>query len=301
MNIFPFVLIVFSAILHTTWNLFAKKSRMSWAYYTLMGCTCTLTWFHVYFWTPVAISTLPFKFWALMYTSILCDMGLYCFGLSMTYRYLDMSTAYPIMRSLPILFTMGVTSLMGWGTPLKFLTKFGCVMVFFGCLLMPQKSFSAMNVKEYFKASMFFVLMAALGTTGYTVLDKQAQAVMTQCITDVSSPLRSLTYFVMRDNCLTFTGLVICTFVPSERLEMKRLLKSHNWRPYVGGICASLTYILVLIAMNYVENVTYVQVFRQISLPCGVLAGIVFLKEKSTYMKWIGVSLILAGLIITVL
>ena len=81
----------------------------------------------------------------------------------------------------------------------------------------------------------------------------------------------------------------------------KRLLKSRNWRPYVGGFCASLTYVLVLIAMNMVENVTYVQVFRQISLPCGVLAGIVFLKEKSTYMKWIGVSLILAGLIITVL
>jgi uncharacterized membrane protein len=50
-----------------------------------------------------------------------------------------------------------------------------------------------------------------------------------------------------------------------------------------------------------VENVSYLQAFRQLSLPLGVAMGIVFLHEKFTLPKVIGVLMIVAGLIMTVI
>ena len=53
--------------------------------------------------------------------------------------------------------------------------------------------------------------------------------------------------------------------------------------------------------MGFVTNVSFVQAFRQLSLPLGVFAGIVFLKESPAKPKLLGVALIVLGLILTVL
>ena len=53
MNITAFFLIVFSAILHASWNLVAKRSKMTLSFYTMICCTACLFWIHVQFWTPV--------------------------------------------------------------------------------------------------------------------------------------------------------------------------------------------------------------------------------------------------------
>ncbi len=54
-------------------------------------------------------------------------------------------------------------------------------------------------------------------------------------------------------------------------------------------------------ATGMVTNVSYVQAFRQMSLPVGMLLGIIFLKEKCTLTKVVGITFIIGGLIITVL
>ena len=69
----------------------------------------------------------------------------------------------------------------------------------------------------------------------------------------------------------------------------------------LAGFFASLCYSLVLVAMNYVTNVSYVQVFRQLGLPIGMGLGVLILKEHCTWTKVIGVILILSGLAISVI
>ena len=163
MTIIAFILIVASATLHVTWNTIAKKSHMSVPLYTVLCNVSCLLWLHVIFWTPVKITSLSPKVFLLMLCSILCDGMLYCNGLVYAYRYLDMSTAYPVMRALPILITAVVTSLLGIGAPLGAIAMAGMVVVFLGCLQMPLSSYRDASLKNYANKGMLFVIVAALG------------------------------------------------------------------------------------------------------------------------------------------
>ncbi|MBO5899318.1 MAG: EamA family transporter, partial [Lentisphaeria bacterium] len=87
----------------------------------------------------------------------------------------------------------------------------------------------------------------------------------------------------------------------SEKENIRSFFTGRNWSPVLAGVAAGFTYVLVLMAMNYVSNVSYVQVFRQLGLIIGMSFGIIFLKEKCTATKVVGVTLILIGLAMTVI
>ncbi|MBE6405770.1 MAG: hypothetical protein E7040_07090 [Lentisphaerae bacterium] len=306
MSLIAFSLIVVSAVLHASWNLIAKKNHMRIALYATLCIPGCLIWSNVQFWTPVPVFDLPLEFWLTMVgTVVISDVFIYCIGLTYTYKKMDMASAYPMMRALPILMTAGVTTLLGWGEPLPWISIVGFVLVFCGSLLMPLKSFSDFKLSNYMTPTIFFVFYTALGTTGYTIFDSHAlQILRDYCAAngiDVSKPIISMTYYSTRSLCLTATmfSLVLC--LKDERAAVKQYWKERNFMPLVGGFCASGTYVLVLIAMNYVTNVSYVQVCRQLGLPIGMAAGIIFLKERSAPVKWIGVGLILVGFAIAVL
>ncbi|MPN49957.1 hypothetical protein SDC9_197581 [bioreactor metagenome] len=53
--------------------------------------------------------------------------------------------------------------------------------------------------------------------------------------------------------------------------------------------------------MNFVTNVSYIQAFRQLSLPLGFVAGVMILKERSGAPKLAGVAMIVAGLLLVAL
>lgn len=295
MSLIAFVLIVASAILHAAWNLLAKKNRMTAPFYALISSMGALAWFHVQFWTPVNMAALPGTFWFFLFSSIGFDL-LYCWGLIRTYRAMEMATAYPVMRALPILLTALATTMFGLGTPLSTMAKFGMLVVFAGCMFMPLLKFSDCRISDYFNKSMFFVFAVACGTTGYTIFDSQAQKVMAQAAAQVSKPVLSMTYYSTRSLLLASSLWLIVLTTDGNRAVLRDYWKKHNFTPILAGVFASSTYILVLLAMNYVTNVSYVQVFRQLGLPVGLAAGTFFLKERCTATKCFGVALILLGL-----
>ena len=306
MSLIAFSLIVVSAVLHASWNLIAKKNHMRIALYATLCIPGCLIWSNVQFWTPVPVFDLPLKFWLTMVgTVVISDVFIYCIGLTYTYKKMDMASAYPMMRALPILMTAGITTLLGWGEPLPWISIVGFVLVFCGSLLMPLGKFSDFKISNYMTPTIFFVFYTALGTTGYTIFDSQAlQIIREYCAAngiDVSKPVISMTYYSTRSLCLTVSmfSLVLC--LKDERAAVRQYWKERNFMPLIGGLCASGTYVLVLIAMNYVTNVSYVQVCRQLGLPIGMAAGIIFLKERSAPVKWVGVGLILVGFAIAVL
>jgi len=300
MSLIAFILIVLSAGMHASWNTIAKKTHMSLLFYATICAVSAAIWLHTQFWTPVRIFDLPWKFWALLGGSVFSDALLYCFGLIMAFKYMEMSVAYPVMRSLPIIFTAILTTCLGWGDPLSVTAVCGMLIAFAGCMMMPLKKFSDFSLKSYLNWNMLFILMVALGTTGYTICDSQAQKVMREVVTGVSKPVMSMTYYSTRGICLSSVLWLALLFSPSRHGFMAYWKENRFW-PILAGCLASLTYITVLIAMNYVTNVSYVQVFRQMGLIFSLILGIVVLKERPTVTKFAGVALILAGLTITVI
>jgi hypothetical protein len=64
------------------------------------------------------------------------------------------------------------------------------------------------------------------------------------------------------------------------------------------GLMIYVTYGLVLMSMAYVANVSYVVAFRQVSLPIGVLLGLLILREPGGYLRFSAVVFMVAGLIL---
>lgn len=300
MTLTAFILLLLSVTFHASWNLLAKKSVMSIACYTIICLTSALCWMHMQFWTPVNVFALPGKYYLLMMCSIASDV-LYCLGLVRAYRTMEMSTAYPMMRSLPLLLTAAVTTIFGLGKPLTPMALLGMAVVFVGCLLMPLADFKSFRWQSYVNVHLLFILLVACGTTGYTVFDNQAQAILRSAVCNVSKPLLSLTYYSSRGILLSITLLTILFSCKRERENLRNFIRERNFNPVLAGLFATCAYSLVLIAMNYVSNVSYVQVFRQLGLLVGVAGGIIILKERCSAPKITGSLLIVSGLVMTVI
>jgi drug/metabolite transporter (DMT)-like permease len=230
-------------------------------------------------------------------------MILYCGGLVIVYRYWDVSTAYPMVRSLPLLLVAAITGVFGIGSPLNIFAVIGMIMVFSGCLCMPIKDWQSFRWRDYFKLKMVFVLICASGTAGYTIFDSLALAAVGEVYDPqgVSQVVKSLSYYSVRE---VFLGSILISgslVIPGQRRHYAEIWRQCRWLPMVAGCLASISYVLVLISMNFVNNVSYIQVFRQMGLLFAVAAGVFILKERVSWLKIAGLLLIICGLCISVI
>ena len=110
-----------------------------------------------------------------------------------------------------------------------------------------------------------------------------------------------LSYYCFRSAVLAPAFFIVTSLGPTSRAEAAELWRRRSPMPLVAGVCSSLTYVLVLVAMNFVGNVSYVQAFRQLGLLIGLAEGVLILHEKCSAPKVAGTLLILAGLAVSVL
>lgn len=300
MTLTAVLLIVFSVMFHASWNLMTKKSSMTAAFYALLCLTACMLMSHVWFWTPVEYSTLPGKFWLTLWCTVASDC-IYGFALVYAYKKMDMSTAYPAMRSLPVILTIILTAVMGWGKPLPWTAFAGTLIAFTGCMCIPLRKLTDFNWKFYLSPQMIAVLLAACGTTGYTVFDSRSQLAMAEVYPHLNKVVLSMSYYAVRGVCLSSALTVIVLMIPDLRRDWLGYWKRHDVKPFLGGFAGAAAYLTVLIAMNFVTNVTYIQLLRLLALPVGVCWGAVFLKEKITALKIVSVMLIIAGIALTIL
>ena len=302
MGILPFLLIMASTLLSVSWNTLAKKSRMTAAFYAIVCLTSNMLWWHVFFWTPLPIREFPMRFWLFLISSAAFDFC-YCFGMVGAYRRMDMSAAYPVMRALPILLTAAGTELFGVGRELSVVAVLGMFVAFAGCLTMPLNRFSDFNIRSYMTWGMFFLLLNALGTSGYTIVDSLAQKVLmdAEAGAGVGKPVISMTFYVLRGGLMAGAMTAYVLLRRDERGMWLGFFRERNLTPVFAGLFSSSTYILLLIATNYVDNVSYIQIFRQLGMVFSLPAGIFILREKCTPTRVAGVALIISGMIMAVM
>lgn len=300
MTFTAFLLILFSAVLHASWNLMSKARRPSMVFYMQASFTASLMWL-----VPVCFGIkrvdwagLPHEFYYFAAGSIACEV-IYFAGLANAYKRTDISLAYPMARALPVLFTAILSIVFALGKPLSYWSMAGMALIFCGCFIMPLKKFSDLKWKTYFSVQFIFIILGALGTTGYTIFDSLALGKLKICSNAEDMLLISCMYLGVLEFCIAIGLLCIAPFFRDERYELRHTF-CRTWVPSLASLFSSSAYGIILLAMPMVTNVSLVQAFRQISLPLCALAGVILLHEKMTLPRTVGLVLIVGGLVLSV-
>ena len=226
--------------------------------------------------------------------------GVICnYGLTKAYCLSEVSLAYPLSRALPVILTMLTSFAAGIGKNLTFSAVVSMIIIFSGCMIMPLDSFSNIRKSSFFNRSLPGIIVAACGTTGYTIFDSLGVKLFIESNRHIPVWQASLAYSNLRETFLFTTLITSVMILPFERKKLS-LSMFKKISPYLAGIFSGMAYALILISMLYVNNVSYVQAFRQISLPIGMLMGVLFLHEKCNAPKIIGMILILSGLVMSI-
>ncbi|UGA53517.1 EamA family transporter [Vibrio sp. VB16] len=297
MAFWPSIIIIVSAIMHAGWNVLGKSnshSRMAFFLASSVTAALILTPYLIWFVVTVGIDALENDFWLLLISSGVFQM-IYLLGLAYAYRQADISVIYPIARALPVLMVGFGTVLMGYS--LSYNEWFGFILITAGCLFVPLSQFGELKLKAYLNFGVFWALFAAIGTTGYSIIDKEALADLNILVSIHFPSYYSAVFYLGIQYWAICASLCLWLLLSNNKQEFL-IAWSIRKRSAVAGIMMSSTYGLVLFAMTMTDNVSYVVALRQISIVFGLGMGIYFLKEKWYLTRGVGVACITSGLII---
>ena len=290
------ILILISAFLHAGWNFISKSGKPSPVFFLILTFSTVLLRIPFLIIDVTGMQTVPLKFWYLLLATGFFQT-LYFTSLAYAYQHGEISLVYPLIRAIPVLLIPLVSRILQIGEPLSAKVLIGLIFIGVGCLLMPVKSFKSWHLRDYWGPALFWIVPGALGTVGYTVVDSQAIRLLDQ--NNFSMPVS-----------LIYSGLLFLAVIP---WLISVVTFTSGWKdfydyrgrqimaPLLAGLAVSLSYMLVLASMKYVSNISYVAGFRQLSIPLGVLLGILFLKEKMIFPRIVGCLIITVGLVMTAL
>ena len=292
------ILLFISAITHAGWNYISKKEHPTAAFYFVantLGVICVLPILLFY---GSHILLIPGSVWIFIVMSGFF-LAAYMAALAGAYRAGDISIAYPLARSLPVIFVFLITFIFGKGQPLGVWTIIGIILVVAGCMILPLKALRKFRISNYKNLCCLLAVLAAVGIAGYTVTDDMALRNLREIPGKPWNPVdATLVYMVLEGISCSVWQFLIVASNSRERKILIDVLHDFKTAAAITGIGIYLTYGLVLASMNYVTNVSYVAAFRQLSIPLGALFGMVLLKEPRYTPKVIGVVIIFVGLII---
>jgi len=290
------VLIVISAVFHTGWNILAKKYMADAAFFCVaMAATVFLFLPFIPYFMPLIKATPLFSRGLILLAGVF--QAAYFFFLGKAYDHGEISVVYPIARSYPILVVMGVLALYGkrpnlWGVV-------GVVLIVAGCFVVQLRRFTEFKLQRFLQLAALFAFLAAVASAGYSICDKTNVTALQDLNTERSLGLSVLFipffYEWQLNVMLTFFMGLISLF---HGTSVKHSLLTNWWKAPAVGVISFAAYGLVLLAMKFVDNVSYVVAFRQISILFTVVVGIMFLKERFYPPKIAGAVITMIGLIL---
>jgi len=292
------ILLIISAFTHAGWNFISKKEHPTQSFYLVantIGVVCVLP---VLFYYASFIHLVPSSVWIIVGVSGFF-LAAYLEALAGAYRAGDISIAYPLARSLPVIFVFLLTLILGKSQPPGGWFFVGIILIVSGCIALPLVVFSDFHFFKYMNLCSMLAVIAAIGVAGYTVADDMALRYLRELPGKPMSPLEgTLVYMVLEGISCSLWQCLFVVVNRRERQRMPEVLKSFKGPAALTGIGIYLTYGIVLVSMNYVSNVSYVAAFRQLSIPLGAIFGMTLLKEPRYRPKIVGIAVIFIGLIL---
>lgn len=271
------VLILFAAVLHATWNVFAKKT----------GGSLTVLWLGALVSTVVTVPTaIAFQVGHPMSTKGLligvCSGGVHCaywWALARMYQRGDISLTYPIARGTGVLGT-AVGSMLWLHEPVSFAGATGIAFVCAGVFALGFQR----RIEPVRTRIVLLALLTGLTITGYSLLDDRGVEL-------VAAPV----YLAIE----TGVGVLLLSIVGWRRIRASApvMYRRHARTIMIIGIGSPLTYLIILYA--YARGpVSYITAVREFSVVIAALLGSRFLNEKIGPLRWIGIGLVVTGMVL---
>ncbi|MHC4916379.1 MAG: EamA family transporter [Planctomycetota bacterium] len=296
MNALAVLLVLSSCATHAAWNLMAKRSSRTTAFFWMGAVLCLL---------PLApafvlaggidvLRSAPPRLWLMLPVTGL-SMCTYYGCLAAAYRHGDVSVAYPLVRTTPI-FVLVLAGMILGQRP-SALAVAGIVLVVAGCFVLPLERLGfgpgGFSLRAYANRTSFWALGAALGSTGYTLVDDLAM----EALREAAPGVRGAFVYECLQYGLLAVGLLVVSLVTDGRRKLAEAARGEKLRALLVGALVFVTYMLILWAYANAEKVAYVAGLRQLSILLGVAGGMLFFGEKGGRPRLVAAAVIVAGLI----
>lgn len=284
MSEFGLILVVCSTFMHAGWNLLVRRRGCETVFIYRLLVSVVAVGLVPAIVVEATSPSLPSIAWVCMAVSGLC-CGVYYFCLARAYASSDFTVVYPVARALPVmLVALGdvlrgrAPTTLGW---------VGILLVVGGCLLAPLRLFRDFSPRRYLNRAGVWIVLTAMGTVGYTLLDKLAAEAVQQG--PVSAGRYEYGFFVA--SLVAYSILIRVFRGPCPESA------PPGWKgPALAGALNFGCYWLVLWAYQLVTRASYVVALRQLSIVIGVVLAFAIYKEKGKAVRLTGTFLILAGL-----
>lgn len=280
------LIVLVSTFMHAGWNLLARYSRSETTFYQKMLLITTIAGFVPAVWSEIVMRTMTPVAWACVAGSGICA-AVYLFSLARAFESSDFTIVYPVARSLPVIFIAFIDVLRG-----RHLTSFGWVgilLVVAGCMIVPTKSFKDLQLSNYFNRTSLWMLLAAMGTVGYTLLDKIAAETVQQG----ADTAARYGYFYFAISLVPYSA-----FMSMFKSKMEKPA-SNDWKlALLAAILGFSAYWLILWAYQISPYASYIVAFRQFSIVIGAILAFMIYKEQGVKMRLSGALLITSGLVL---
>ena len=279
MSIFAILLLLISAVLHTSWNLLIKQSEDKYI----------VTWWMITIGGLFAIVALlftglpPRSMWLFAVVSI-CVEATYFVTLSYAYHDNDFSLIYPVARgSAPAFLTLWAFLFLH--DKLTLIGMLGLGLIIGGLLIIGINTLSQAHVTHvHFKGAAVAVFIALLISI-YSAIDGAAVR--------NGFPLP----YVMSMFAFVPIPVTPLIFRQYSWEKIKSVLTSQPIRVPLAGILGVLAYLMAVFSFS-IAPLSYAGSIREVSVVFGAFAGWWFLKEKMGGVRLLGAIVIFAGIVV---
>lgn len=301
---FSIVFLVFvSSLLHVAWNMIGKRGTPSAAFFMGTAASGVVLFLPVYF-RIFPPSMVPPGVWIYVISAGFFQT-VYYIGLGSGYRFGDLSYVYPLARAMPVIIIPIISRILKISFILSTINLIGMILVFTGCVLLPLEKRKWKDIlRNYISGASLFALLAAAGTTGYTIVDSVGvQLLKSLSVDSISeSGILAAVFYLAYEMLFTFMFILMYVLLSKkERNFAVDIWRESRLSTFMSGMIILSAYGIIIITYTMFENVSYIAAFRQMSIPIGVIAGILILKEKQSIGKITGSALIFTGLILVYL
>jgi drug/metabolite transporter (DMT)-like permease len=279
MNPVVFILVIIAAITHALWNFIAKKVSGNFIIFWYGSYIVSLLLF-IYTLFYLFNNSFNFAVLPFLFTSAAVHLVSYVTSLY-TYSHGDISTVYPIARGTGVAGT-AIISFFFLQEIISVIAAAGISAIFTGIMFI---GFSKIKNQKFDTKTFLVAILTGVCIIVYSLTDKQG---------------------VLRENPIVYINIMdLIALTPLMPLANKngfktslKILKKNLKESLIIGLGSVGTYIIILWALRIDKRASYIVSMREFSVVIASIMGFIFLKEKPTIFKIIGIISITAGLIL---